>query len=118
MTCARVIALLFALLLGCDPAHALTGADPDAVTLQRYTVVVAGTKGRCTGVVLAQNIVLTAAHCLQAGTLRVYTSFRPAALGDVTQVVPHPNYNAAQRGSPDLAILKLARPLPGNFSPV
>jgi Trypsin len=105
------LGFLLALLLGSSEANALTGADPDSVTLQRYTVVVAGTKGRCTGVVLAQDIVLTAAHCLEAGKLRVATS-------DVTEAVPHPQYSAAQRGSPDLAILKLAKPLPDRFTPV
>jgi hypothetical protein len=115
---ARGLALLLSWLLGCAPSLALTGADPDGVTLQRYTVVVAGTKGRCTGVVLAQDVVLTAAHCLQAGRLRVYFSFSPAVLGEVKASVPHPAYNAAQQGSPDLAILKLARPLPDRFTPV
>jgi hypothetical protein len=109
--------ILLALLLGCGNAHALMGADPDAVTVQRFTVVVAGAKGRCTGVVVAQDIVLTAAHCLEAGKLRVVTSFRPAVFTDVVQAVPHPNYKASERGSPDLAILKLAKPLPGSFSP-
>jgi hypothetical protein len=112
------LAFLLPLLLGCAPACALTGADPDSVTLQRYTVVVAGTRGRCTGVVLAQDIVLTAAHCLLAGKLRVYLSFHPALLGDVKEVVPHPRYVASEHGSPDLAILKLAKPLPDRFTPV
>jgi secreted trypsin-like serine protease len=103
-------ALLIALLLGSGPAHALTGADIADAAVQRYTVVVVGTKGRCTGVVLAQNIVLTAAHCLEAGKLRVFS--------DVTQAVPHPLYDASKRGSPDLAILKLAKPLPDRFTPV
>lgn len=114
---ARVIPLLVAL-LDCTNARALTGADPDAVSVQRYTVVVAGTKGRCTGVVVAQDIVLTAAHCLAAGSLRVTTSVRTAVLSDVVRAVPHPDYKPAERGSPDLAILKLAKPLPGIFSPV
>jgi Trypsin len=110
--------ILITLLLGCGEAQALMGADPDAVTVQRYTVVVVGAKGRCTGVVVAQDIVLTAAHCLEAGKLRVVTGFRPTLFTDVAQAVPHPNYRAAERGSPDLAILKLAKPLPASFSPV
>jgi len=115
---ARSLPFLFMLLLTCTGAHALTGADPDAISVRRYTVVVAGAKGRCTGVVVAQNIVLTAAHCLEAGKLRIATSFRPALFIEVTQAVPHPNYKAVERGSPDLAILKLAKPLPSDFSPV
>jgi secreted trypsin-like serine protease len=114
----RSLALLLALLLGCSDARALTGADPDAVSVQRYTVVVAGVKGRCTGVVVAQDIVLTAAHCLEAGKLRIATSVRTGTLSDVTRAMPHPDYKAAEHGSPDLAVLKLAKPLPGNFSPV
>ena len=94
-TVARGVALLIALLLGCGEARALMGADPDAVTVQRYTVVVMGARGRCTGVVVAQDIVLTAAHCLEAGKLRVVASFRPSSFTDVAQAVPHPNYRAA-----------------------
>jgi Trypsin len=114
-----IFAFLVVLLLGGGAARALTGADPDTGTeVQRYTVVVVGAKGRCTGVVVAQNLVLTAAHCLEAGTLRITTSSRSVVLSGVMQAVPHPNYNAAQRGSPDLAILRLAQRLPGGFSPV
>jgi Trypsin len=114
---ARGVAFLIPLLLCYSPARALTGGDLADVTVQRYAVVVAGAKGRCTGVVLAQDIVLTAAHCMEAGSLRVYLSFSPVVLIDVTHAVPHPLYNASQRGSPDLAILKLARPLPDGFRP-
>ena len=45
-------------------ANSLVGADLVDLSLQRYTVIVANAKGHCTGVVLAQNIVLTAAHCV------------------------------------------------------
>jgi hypothetical protein len=110
--------LLLILLLGCGNARALTGADPDAVSVQRYTVVVAGAKGRCTGAVLAQDMVLTAAHCLRAGALRVHLGFRPAVVVEVAQAIPHPLFDAAQRGSPDLAVLKLAKPLPDRFTPI
>ena len=48
-------------------ANALVGADIADRTVQRYTVVIASQKGRCSGVVMAQDIVLTAAHCIQPG---------------------------------------------------
>jgi len=47
-----------------DRAIALVGADLADRTIARYTIAVGSTKGRCTGVVLAQDIVLTAAHCV------------------------------------------------------
>jgi secreted trypsin-like serine protease len=111
-------------LLG-GPASALVGADVADRTVQRYTVVVASTKGRCSGVVLAQNIVLTAAHCVQgASNLQVGNSagigrqpLPPAAPTPVTDTVQHPLYKPTDSGSPDLAILKLAKPLPGPFTP-
>src|ERR1700722_15868189 len=57
--------LFIALFFHGTPATAVIGGDPIDNTLQQYTVAVRGTKGRCTGGVLEQNIVLTAAHCTQ-----------------------------------------------------
>ena len=113
------------LLPWCGPAAALVGADVADRTVQRYTVVVASTKGKCSGVVLAQDIVLTAAHCVQGAlSLQVGNSagigrqpLPPAALTPVTESVLHPLYKPKDSGSPDLAILKLAKPLPGPFIP-
>src|SRR2546429_6935933 len=48
-------------------ANALVGADVADRTVQRYTVVIASARGRCSGGLLAQDIVLTAAHCIQPG---------------------------------------------------
>ena len=61
------LALVICLLLCGAPASALVGADVADRTVQRFTVVVAGAKGRCSGVVLAPDIVLTAAHCVRRG---------------------------------------------------
>ena len=119
------MALLVLPLLCGGPASALVGADVADRTVQRYTVVVASAKGRCSGVVLAQDIVLTAAHCVQ-GALNLQVGNRagigrqplpPAALTPVTEAVQHPLYKPTDGGSPDLAILKLAKPLPGPFIP-
>jgi hypothetical protein len=112
-------------LLAFGPAHALVGADLADLSLQRHTVSVVSSLGKCTGVVLAQDVVLTAAHCTQdAARLRVGgnrgfgdPAAPPVDLSPVAQVVQHPRYNARLPGSPDLALLKLAKPLPDRFSP-
>src|SRR6516164_2101981 len=123
---ARATAVLAAqLIVSHHPAHALIGADLVDLSLQRYTVSVASTIGKCTGVVLAQDVVLTAAHCTQdAAKIRVGgnrgfgdPTSPPVDLSPVTQAIQHPHYNAKQPGSPDLALLKLAKPLPDRFSP-
>jgi hypothetical protein len=112
-------------LLDGGSAHALVGADLADLSLQRHTVSVASSLGKCTGVVLAQDVVLTAAHCTQdAARLRVGgnrgfgdPSAPPVDLSPVAQIVQHPRYSARLPGSTDLALLKLAKPLPDRFSP-
>lgn len=114
------LAFLTLLLPYCRPANALVGADLADRTVQRYTVVVASAKGRCSGVVLAQDIVLTAAHCVQAASnLQVRGNNGGASQTQipVSETVQHPLYKPADSGSPDLAVLKLARPLPDRFIP-
>ena len=104
-------------------ANALVGADVADRIVQRYTVVIASAKGRCSGVLLAQDIVLTAAHCIQPGEkFQVGGSvgggernLQPSLLSPVEQIVVHPLYKPTDAGSPDLAMLKLARPLPDRF---
>jgi len=118
---ARSLALVILLLLAGGPASALVGADVADRTVQRFTVVVAGAKGRCSGVVLAPDIVLTAAHCVRRGErLQVGGNLGggyQTGLGPVAEIVQHPLYTPGDSGSPDLAILKLAKPLPDRFVP-
>jgi hypothetical protein len=112
--------------LYCEPAYGLVGADFADGTLQRYTVVVASSKGRCSGVVLARDVVLTAAHCI-ASAENVWVggnrgwgdpTYPPIGLSPVAEAVQHPGYDAGHAGTPDLAVLKLAKPLPDRFIPV
>jgi hypothetical protein len=119
----EVIAFVGALFLNCAPAAAVIGGDLADVTLRRYTVAVRSTKGLCTGVVLAQDIVLTAAHCTQdaqnvwvGGNEGWRDAFGyPVGLSRVAQIVQHPSYSPGQARSCDLALLKLAKPLPDRF---
>jgi hypothetical protein len=123
----RTILLLTAVFLAAraDRAIALVGADLADRTVQRYTIAIGSAKGRCTGVVLAQNIVLTAAHCIVPGE-KLWVgdsveagsqSLAPVRLSAVDETVPHPLWNRRDSGSPDLAILRLATPLPDRFIP-
>jgi len=120
---AATTAVLATALLCADRCHALVGADLADGTIQRYTVIVGGAKGRCTGVVLAQTIVLTAAHCIPSGekfwvgSNMGGESSPPSRLSAVDEIVPHPLWSRRDAGSPDLAILKLAKPLPDRFIP-
>jgi len=112
-------------LLFSGPANSLVGADLVDLSLQRYTVIVASAKGHCTGVVLAQNIVLTAAHCvtnmqnLWIGGDRGFgdPSGPPVEFSRVAEVAVHPRYDSGALHSIDLALLRIATPLPDRFLP-
>jgi secreted trypsin-like serine protease len=74
--------------------------------------------------VIAPTVVLTAAHCVPPGAdLRIHYPEAGAApvLLAVRQVVRHPDYRAEairlRERSVDLAVLRLATPLPSRFSP-
>lgn len=119
---AATAVLLAVSVLCADGAAALVGADLADRTIQRYTVAIGSPKGRCTGVVLAQNIVLTAAHCIVSGE-KLWVGDHagagpqtiPSRLSAVDEIVPHPLFSRKDTGSPDLAILRLATPLPDRF---
>lgn len=110
-------------------ASALVGPAREAPELGPYVVVVLNRSGSsasfCTATVIARNIVLTAAHCVTApDDARVF--FRDAegqsTTLDVASIVLNPGYrpDAVRRRlvSIDLALVRLAEPLPSAFTPV
>ncbi|WP_043751638.1 S1 family peptidase [Methylobacterium nodulans] len=119
--------LAAALVLGSGllPARAVTGGRDDSASgLARAAVMVLSSRGGvCSGVVLAPRIILTAGHCA-AGPAEHRVHFRDEAgqpvLLPLAGTAVHPGYDAgaiaARRRSIDLALLRLAEPLPARFA--
>jgi secreted trypsin-like serine protease len=101
------------------------GAPPAASEIAKHVVLIVGSRGNsCTGVVLAQELVLTVAHCVLPGAdykLVDYDAQRRPLLKDVARIVRHPQFDLdtmlAHRATADLALLKLAAPLPAAMAP-
>jgi secreted trypsin-like serine protease len=125
-----MFALLTLLVFGTSgSAPALVGASAPGDALASGVVMVlnrwAGGAGFCSGIVVTQNVVLTAAHCLAApNDMRVH--FRDATgrpvLMEVAGSAVHPLYRAdapkTRERSIDLALLRTALPLPASFRAV
>ena len=102
-----------------SPAAALVGeAQLAQGDVAQNVVMIRSARGaRCTGIMLARDIALTAAHCTSDATqLTVYRSAEAGAESyKVIAVAAHPQYDARgyakSQAAVDLALLKLALPL-------
>ena len=107
-----------ALLLTPASAFAITGeAPPAAGWAARPIVMVEDNKGDlCTGTALARDLVLTAAHCVARKVKYSVKAYQTGAGIPVRSVVLHPRFDLAayalSRATADLALVKLAQPLP------
>jgi secreted trypsin-like serine protease len=105
------------------PAFAVTGHAPPATGwAARPIVMLIDARGDlCTGTALARDLVLNAAHCVTLPIhyhVRVYQNDAAIAVRSITR---HPRFNmasyAASRATADVALLKLAAPLPDIIVP-
>jgi secreted trypsin-like serine protease len=113
----RVLPVIFWLVLGAS-AFAVTGNAPPATTwaARPIVMIVDARNDLCTGTALARDLVLTAAHCVMRTVeyqIKAYQAGVPVA---VQTIVRHPHFDPASyaisRATADLALLKLAAPLP------
>jgi S1-C subfamily serine protease len=120
----KIGAAVIAILLGSSaPARAIVGGAEAQGPLSRATVMVLSSKGgMCSAVVVARDVVLTAAHCV-TGASEHRVHFRngdgsPVLITPKAKAV-HSGYDAkaieGRRRSIDLALLQLPEPLPGRF---
>jgi secreted trypsin-like serine protease len=111
-------ALAAVALLTAAPAYAVTGeARPATGWAARPIVMVEDSKGDlCTGTALARDLVLTAAHCVARKVSYSVKAYQAGASIPVRSVAPHPRFDfaayAASRATADVALVKLASPLP------
>src|SRR5262249_62210871 len=105
-----------ALLLASLPAAAMVGgAPPAAPAIARHVVLIVGSRGTfCTGVAIARDLVLTAAHCTLPGAEHKLMEFDAAhqpVLKDVSDIARHPQFEPktlpAHRATADASLTRL-----------
>jgi len=123
---ARLVAPLAAcILLPVCAAGMVGNAKWGNAALASHVVAVVGTNGSvCSGTVIARDLVLTAAHCVDLGFEFAVFELGDSRLRetDVARFEQHPQFDfgASNMARPtvDLAILKLAKPLSARIVPV
>jgi secreted trypsin-like serine protease len=120
------LAALAILLVLSSPSSALVGgAEPAGAAIARHLVMIVGSRGNfCSGAAVARDLVITAAHCVLPGADYKLIETKPdgaPTLHDVKEIARHPQFSLqtlqAHRATADIALLKLARPLPAAFAP-
>ncbi len=109
------------------PALAMVGgAQPAADRVGRSVVMILGSYGTaCTATAVARDLLLTAAHCVQPGAdykLVDKDSGHQPTLKDIARIERDPQFDIKRLfghlATADVALLKLAQPLPAKIPPV
>jgi secreted trypsin-like serine protease len=104
---------------------AMVGGAPAATDgAGRSVVMILGSYGTaCTATVIARDLLLTAAHCVQAGAEYKFADAVPGhepALKDIARIERHPQFDIhllfAHVATADVALLKLAAPVPARVA--
>jgi secreted trypsin-like serine protease len=107
--------------LSAAPARAINGGAPASKETATQTIMIVSTRGAsCTGTVIARDLVLTAAHCVQPkSNYAIVIPGTTPRIVPVVKIAVHPHYDPHQfetrRPSPDMAIIKIAEPLPPHY---
>lgn len=130
---ARITALVIAavvapmLAAGLAPTLAMVGgAPPAAGGAGRSVVMILGSYGTaCTATAIAHDLLLTAAHCVQPGAdykLVASETGQQPVLKDTARIERDPQFDMkrlfAHLATADVALIKLAEPLPARIPPV
>ena len=105
------------------------GAQPAANGLGRAVVMVLGSYGHsstaCTATAIGRDLLLTAAHCVQPGAdykLVASEIGEAPVLKDIARIEREPQFDMKRLfghlATADVALIKLAEPLPAQISPV
>ena len=114
----RATAALACSLFICASAAAMVGGAAPAGEAGKSVVLFVGSRGTsCTGVAIARDLVLTAAHCVSPGADYKLVAFdppRPPELKDIATIARHPEFDVnavlRHRVTADVALLKLPAP--------
>src|SRR3954453_4346418 len=110
----RALALAFLLVASLPAAAMVGGASAPPEEIARLVVLIVGSRGNsCSGVALAPDLILTAAHCVRPGAdykIVEFDAARQPQLRDVASVTAHPKFDLramlAHRATADVALLK------------